>query len=78
MVISKLGINLLVGYKTFFNLNFILTYNMYEPVLPSLFYFVPCNRYGGWSFFWQMHWTMSVTPFLHVVECSQIIVEPLQ
>ena len=44
MVISKLGINLLVGYKTFFNLNFILTYNMYEPVLPSLFYFVPCNQ----------------------------------
>ena len=43
MVISKLGINLLVGYKTFFNLNFILTYNMYMPVLPSLFYFVPCN-----------------------------------
>ena len=43
MVISKLGINL--GYKTFFNLNFILTYNMnmYVPVLSSLFYCVPCN-----------------------------------
>ena len=79
MVISKLRINL--GYKTFFNLNFILTYNtyMYVPVLSSLFYFVPCCRYGSWiSFFWLIHWTISVTPFLHVVECSQIIVELLQ
>ena len=75
---KQIGINL--GYKTFFNLNFILTYNMnmYVPVLSSLFYFVPCNRYGSWSFFWLMHWTMSVAPFLHVVECSQVIVQPLQ
>ena len=73
---KQIGINL--GYKTFFNLNFILTYNMYVPVLSSLFYCVPCCRYGSWSFFWLMHWTISVTPFLHVVECSQIIVEPLQ
>ena len=58
MVISKLRINL--GYKTFFNMNFILTYNMYVPVLSSLFYFVPCNRYRSWSFFWLMHWTISV------------------
>ena len=55
---KQIGINL--GYKTFFNLNFILTYNMYVPVLSSLFYFVPCNRYGSWSFFWLMHWTISV------------------
>ena len=43
MVISKLRINLV--YKTFFNMNFILTYNMYMyvPVLPPLFYCVPCN-----------------------------------
>ena len=71
---SKLRINL--GYKTFFNLNFILTYNMYMLVLSSLFYCVPCNRYRSWSFFWLMHW--SVTPFLHVVECSKINTEPLQ
>ena len=32
MVISKLRINL--GYKTFFNMNFILTYNMYMYVPP--------------------------------------------
>ena len=40
---KQIGINL--GYKTFFNLNFILTYNMnmYVPVLSSLFYCVPCN-----------------------------------
>ena len=61
---KQIGINL--GYKTFFNLNFILTYNMYVPVLSS--YCVPCNRYWSWSFFWLMHWTISVTPFLHVVE----------
>ena len=44
MVISKLRINL--GYKTFVNMNFILTYNMYMcvPVLSSLFYCVPCYR----------------------------------
>ena len=41
-------------------MNFILTYNMYVPVLSSLFYFVPCNRYRSWSFFWLMHWTISV------------------
>ena len=75
---KQIGINL--GYKTFFNLNFILTYNiyMYVPVLSSLFYCVPCCRYGSWSFFWLMHWTISVTPFLHVVECSQIIAQPQQ
>ena len=78
MVISKLRINL--DYKTFVNMNFILTYNMYMcvPVLSSLFYCVPCYRYGSWSFLWLMYWTMSVTPFLHVVECSQVVVEPLQ
>ena len=52
MVISKLRIKL--GYKPFFNLNFILTYSIYMPVLSSLFYCVPCNRYGSWSFFWLM------------------------
>ena len=54
-------------------MNFILTYNMYMcvPVLSLLFYCVPCYRYRSWSFFWLMHWTISVTPFLHVVECMQ-------
>ena len=71
---KQIGINL--SYKTFFNLIYILTYMyMYMPVLLSLFYCVPCYRYRSWSFFWLMHWTMSVTPFLHVVECSQITVE---
>ena len=71
---KQIGINL--SYKTFFNLIYILTYMyMYMPVLSSLFYCVPRNRYRSWSFFWLMHWTMSVTPFLHVVECSQITVE---
>ena len=45
---KQIGINL--GYKTFFNLNFILTYNMNMPVLSSLFYCVPCNRYGSKEF----------------------------
>ena len=71
MIMNSYGykqIGIYLGYKTFFNLNFILTYNMYVPVLSSLFYCVPCNRYRSWSFFWLMHWTISVTPFLHVVE----------
>ena len=69
MIMNSYGykqIGIYLGYKTFFNLNFILTYNMYVPVLSS--YCVPCNRYWSWSFFWLMHWTISVTPFLHVVE----------